>query len=1071
MSRKRMLPLIGGLTAFLVLLGSGVAYGLWSTQAGTGVFAQSASTGLDAIGTWAAEGLAVGYDEGNGGIVANAGAIEITNDGSREAWYQVVIGVDAESLDAQVPPPTTFLKDLIRTNVYPVDDVEGCLPTVDPGPTETLDAGTRTYLSTDIDDAPAQLTADGGSIVLCVETWFPAEYFETFGGTWIDLTVQTTLMYAATPALLSDPNVQANWFEWSDADPAAAGAQPIVAHQLVRSADLSLLFEYPIGRYLIDNVVNESLLDPGDPGYEPDYDYRGAICVSQQNQGQAFNPENEALGGHRWPSWMRGSIAASLVNSWTEQQYNTAYDTWPNTGGACQDAWHSQWRLVPIGEPEDNQWLILEASNTFDQSRVQRWSYLSETHRIETLMPCNAYTDTTIMWQEYGIAPYPSAPCDEADQIWRIEGRGDGTYRIVANTALTEDDQEICATIGFPLWNPAADDDNVKDLYPEACLSSAESQGFRLQLFGRPMPSVPYHQLGDPMDREFYLAGYPTTCNSTSPTNIEFGWPVSLQYEQEVRFQVRLGEDDADDDSDYDTTASPRAFGWPNNDANYAGAGYTPTMQLDPSEANTSAVKWSGWILNWYATHGNHLAWQAVKIATFQKITSLGDWLRITDPRTIYLVPNNPTNPTRIDILCSQPSFPQSNPFTGGDPIPISYCSGSDGNSLAFGIPMPTNAASIDWAVYLNGQNVSNIPTGALNTNFYAMQSGTVWGTNFASTDANVQSWWNAQGQPSWVDEQVLNIYAKLSGGSWTLYGTGNVDVKTNGSIGQVFCETSAPPADPWDSWTPVSVDYCASGGSYIELGWLKPPDNDPNTAPDGVNAIAESYEWAIYFDGMTEPPAPPNDWANSIVPNGYSFSAKGTNRWGTGFDRNTNGSKIQNWWTALGQPLFIDEVAVHVYAKKSGKPWILYATGTVDVKKSDSSSDAYIYCETSPPADPVPNSPTFTCTNDAWYSWQAANGSLLTNGSPNYRAFGKYRLVLDGVEIGAKTGDGYSYNWGYAPSANQAFFSNHVGAGKILEVQYTLNDGGAWHTFASKSVTIAWSTTSAPGYRITAGC
>ena len=574
MNRRTRLAAIAGLTAFLTLAGVGVAYGAWTATAELGGVAAAASTGLETSGTNAAEGLAVGYDEAYD-VYANAGAVVVTNTGSREARYELTLSKLGESLDAEDPPPAVLLADVLRTSVRVVADVADCVPTAQPD--DALAGGSRTYRSEDLAAPAPALLEPGDSAVLCVETWLPEASIAPFGTTWIDLGVQTALRYSD----LDDAGVQDRWTVRSDADPDQAGEQPLVVRQHVLTEDLSLLFETPIGRYWVDNVVNV-----GTP-LAPQFDYLGGICKA---------------GALPQPGRFPGTVGARGIESnGSGQQQWLPGDPWPNpaTDGRpqCADGWNSQWRLVPVPDTSPQQWWILNNANvgTFQQTDTPRWTAST--------------VGAEILTQPADEALYPH-------QRWMIESRGDGTYRLVSTSLTDAEGKPACVTIGSDLWG------GLQRLIAATCQTGSELQGYRFQLHGRPMPVVSYDE-DVPMNgvRESYPAGYALVCGG-SATEREFTWPKSWHYEGEVHYQLRLDGDAAA--GRYGTLDSGH---------------YVDTAGLHVNRLNATG----DWVEAWYAAHGDHSFAMPVSATVWQQITDHGTMTQITQPLTIWLQEKSPT--------------------------------------------------------------------------------------------------------------------------------------------------------------------------------------------------------------------------------------------------------------------------------------------------------------------------------------------------------------------------------------------------------------------------------------------
>ena len=323
--RRRALPLIAGLVTFITIVSGGVAYALWSVSAEQTISASAAEMGITMVGTSAEEGLALGYNEGDDRF-ANAGAITITNDGTRDAWYSATVTVTEQSVAG--------LRNVIRLGGYVVADVADCLPTSAPG--ATLASGSATITSDSL--SPTQLEP-GQSVVLCLETWLPEADISAFGNTHLDLEISSALRYTAYP----DSGVQQTW---------TTDAQTVVTvRQDVVTEDLALLFENPIGRYWVSNTY----YDEGTQQLTS----LGTVCKAGGNEQPARH--DGVIGpctGDNWNSQWRLVPVPNEPNVWWILRAVNSY-TQPNVPRwTITDLSSPIVNVAPDNDDPDQKWII-----------------------------------------------------------------------------------------------------------------------------------------------------------------------------------------------------------------------------------------------------------------------------------------------------------------------------------------------------------------------------------------------------------------------------------------------------------------------------------------------------------------------------------------------------------------------------------------------------------------------------------------------------------------------------------------------------------------------------------------
>lgn len=348
----------------------------------------------------------------------------------------------------------------------------------------------------------------------------------------------------------------------------------------------------------------------------------------------------------------------------------------------CGDEWESQWRLVPVPGTDNSEWWIFNAINTYEQPTARAWTFTNMASPITNL------------------APNDSDP----NQKWRLEGRGDGTYRIVAAHATDGAGHQVCLTSGG-----TANASNSLLIVPAMCDDGSDLQGFTINLNGHPLPSTYTEANGDPT----YPNGYQLTCAGSSPNNRAFTWHKSDQYEGEVHYQLLFN----------DIVATTHENGY---------------------ATEISAVNDKAWIQSYWAAHGTGLVTQVnAKIA--QSITEFGQWITITETIPLWIVHIANGNNR---IYCSNPTTtPASTTLT---------CNTSD---LAFS----TTSEFANWDAFrvVLGGHASN-ELSSSNTTWTASPAST------ATDAGWLQSWWSQYGDGQFQLELPVYIQQKIGDvGEW----------------------------------------------------------------------------------------------------------------------------------------------------------------------------------------------------------------------------------------------------------------------------------------------------------------
>jgi len=224
------------------------------------------------------------------------------------------------------------------------------------------------------------------------------------------------------------------------------------------------------------------------------------------------------------------------------------------------------------------------------QWRIQRVpGSASKFHIVEAR---NGYNQpNTPRWTYMGTstAIQKSAPSASPDQEWTIQLRADGhSYRIVAANATGPGGGPLCVSIGGPVWSPPT----PELLVMTSCDDALASQGFSFELKPTPLPPA-----------DGFPGGYPIGCTGSDSWRT-LSWPRSVNYEQEVNYRVL----------------------WNGQQAQLLTDGYNPYVAFGPSTA---------WLEAYWAAHGGGQSSFTVTMEVEQQITSLGDWIDITQSRTL----------------------------------------------------------------------------------------------------------------------------------------------------------------------------------------------------------------------------------------------------------------------------------------------------------------------------------------------------------------------------------------------------------------------------------------------------
>ncbi|OJX62944.1 MAG: hypothetical protein BGO95_11020 [Micrococcales bacterium 73-13] len=323
-----------------------------------------------------------------------------------------------------------------------------------------------------------------------------------------------------------------------------------------------------------------------------------------------------------------GSTTPSIT---TVGGYCTAWSTTPlrfgfTTNTGC-GGYNDQVRLVQAPNAA-NEFLMLQNVNGWDQA-------------------------TTIRWEEAGTGTdvFLGAPVTDAtNQRWVIEGRGDGTYRIlVASTVGTPN--ELCLQYTDLDINPNSPGGSgapggYKQIRPAACVSNAavthdtlpyRRQGFRFDLIGTPLPP-----------KSTYPDGYAAVCtvnsdNSYSSTT----WPVASGYEGESRYRMMWTYSGTTSGGD-PFTVTAQQVGTQTN-------GYSTQIQLNSTDAALEAF-WT-YLQGYLSANGLPASGSSVSVSMTieQQITNADVYRQITAPITMGLQ-HVGTNSNKI--YCGAPSSP-----------------------------------------------------------------------------------------------------------------------------------------------------------------------------------------------------------------------------------------------------------------------------------------------------------------------------------------------------------------------------------------------------------------------------
>lgn len=172
-SASHRLRLLAVLTTLLLLVGTGAAAAYWTATTELHGTAGTATVGLEQSAGQASSSLSVTY---SAEISAAAGAVTLTNTGSRTATYSVTVNADATS--------DRGLADSLAVSIVAVDSTLGCSPAVASGQAGPMPARRQGPLE------------PGASVVLCVVTSLRGQDLAALSEKSLSLSISSTLRYA-----------------------------------------------------------------------------------------------------------------------------------------------------------------------------------------------------------------------------------------------------------------------------------------------------------------------------------------------------------------------------------------------------------------------------------------------------------------------------------------------------------------------------------------------------------------------------------------------------------------------------------------------------------------------------------------------------------------------------------------------------------------------------------------------------------------------------------------------------------------------------------------------------------
>jgi hypothetical protein len=353
---------------------------------------------------------------------------------------------------------------------------------------------------------------------------------------------------------------------------------------------------------------------------------------------------------------------------------------------------------------------------------------------------------TTIRWQDAGTGTdvYLGSPVSDAtNQRWVIEGRGDGTYRIVvASTASTSN--KLCLQYTDLDVNPNSVGGTgaptaYKQIRPVTCVNNAAGthdtqayrrQGIRFDLIGTPLPP-----------KSTYPNGYTASCTVNGDNSyLQSAWPVATGYEGESRYRMMWTYSG--------TTTGGAPFTVTSQQVGTQDNGYNTQIQLYNTDATIEAF-WTG-LQSYLSTNGLPAPSSAAAVAMTiqQQITNADVFRTISAPITMG-IQHVATNNNKL--YCGTP--PNAGPAPTPTPTPTSTTPVPTSTPGMTGTPTLSNSwpgnAQYNFAIAnntghaINGWSLSFTVNGLTSVSAYNATC-TTSGTTVTCTSAGYD--WNKAG-------------------------------------------------------------------------------------------------------------------------------------------------------------------------------------------------------------------------------------------------------------------------------------------------------------------------------------
>lgn len=332
--------------------------------------------------------------------------------------------------------------------------------------------------------------------------------------------------------------------------------------------------------------------------------------------------------------------------------------------------------------PDSDEWWILAAVDSFDQPTTPRWTYTSMANPITNEAPDD----------------------NDPNQRWKLAGSGDGTYRIVS--AGNHVGGDVCLTTGGP-----GNSGGTLLIVPATCNTSSAYQSFRFTMNGVPHPGV----VLDGNNHQVYPNGYPLTCGGTTPTDRTLTWPAASSYGGETYYRVMIN-------------------------------GVEATLHTNGHSTSVNTNQGQAWLQAWWAANGGGQFRNDVTVVIEQRVTSLSDWIPVTEPRSVTIL-HPATDVNRV--YCSEPNFlPSSSTINCGS-------SNADGSYTQLSwTPSSEWGSWAEYRVMVNGQQLTT--------------TGNTTNVDFNSGTGYLQTWWAAYGGSQFQPSASFTIEQRItSTGSW----------------------------------------------------------------------------------------------------------------------------------------------------------------------------------------------------------------------------------------------------------------------------------------------------------------